>query len=283
MSHRIPLEALDRPIAFHRIFRRVGGSVNAALFLSQAHYWSQRLPDDREGWFYKSRDEWEEETTLSRYEQEGARKHLVKAGILEEKREGLPARLWFRVNHEVLAEKIVTALLGENPPTGGRETNQPDGGKPTDIHTESTAESTGRESMSADADATDALSSSELFELFWKRYPKGRGSKKASRSQWDRLKVDADLFQKILDGLAAWEKSHEWREPRYIKHCERWLRDEMWKNPPQPAEVSAPPTLRERTSPNHHGIDNFQRKWGIGPYAGAPDDADVIDVEGGPV
>lgn len=137
------LDALDRPIAFHRIFRTVSGSTVAALFLSQAWYWSKRLPDERDGWFYKTQAEWETETGLSRSEQETARRHLTRLGILEEKREGLPARLWFRIDRNRLESLIDDAIKSAGTPqSGSTEPSTPVGENPADIHTETTAETT---------------------------------------------------------------------------------------------------------------------------------------------
>lgn len=96
---------LDRPIAFHRIFGLIAGGTTEGVFLSQLYYWSQRttLPD---GWFYKTFDEWHEETLMTRREVETARKRLVAMGILQEKKEGLPCKLYYRLCHEKLAEAI---------------------------------------------------------------------------------------------------------------------------------------------------------------------------------
>jgi hypothetical protein len=58
--------------------------VTAALF-RQMTYWTNRSDDD--GWVYKTQEEWEEETGLSRYEQR-ARKKLRSIGVLLEKRKG---------------------------------------------------------------------------------------------------------------------------------------------------------------------------------------------------
>lgn len=106
-------DLMDRPIAFQRAFVRIGAGITGALMLSQAIYWSRRTTADG-GWFYKSQVEWEEETGLTRYEQEGARKALAKLGILEETRSGVPARLYYRVNPKALR----AILIGENPQTG---------------------------------------------------------------------------------------------------------------------------------------------------------------------
>ena len=101
-------DLLQRPIAFHRIFARIGGGVTAGLMLSQAWYWTPRAKK-AEKWFYKSQAEWEEETGLTRREQETARRNLKERGLIEEKLAGVPATLHFRVN----VEKLFDALCPE--------------------------------------------------------------------------------------------------------------------------------------------------------------------------
>ena len=97
---------LQRPIAFHRIFADLAGGATAGLFLSQAWYWQQR-PSDPEGWWYKTQAEWTEETGLTRYEQERARMQLKRVGILEEERRGVPAKLFYRINLDVLHSSML--------------------------------------------------------------------------------------------------------------------------------------------------------------------------------
>lgn len=135
------LPLLDRPIAFQRSFIRLNIGVTAALFLSQMTYWTNRSDDD--GWVYKTQDEWEEETGLSRYEQEGARKKLRSIGVLLEKRKGVPARLFYKVDNDVLYQALVAANKNvEKPQTGVRKTTRQVSGKPANIHTEITTENT---------------------------------------------------------------------------------------------------------------------------------------------
>src|ERR1700690_4634356 len=66
-----------RPIAFHRSLVTLTGSVPAALMLGQACYWDERT-NDPEGWFWKTRAQWENETGLTRWEQEKDRKNFQK-------------------------------------------------------------------------------------------------------------------------------------------------------------------------------------------------------------
>lgn len=84
------LDCFDRPIAFHRCFVTLTGSVTAALMLSQAVYWQKRSKHE-DGWWFKTRDDWNKETGMGRYEQESARKRLRQLGLLREDLRGWPA------------------------------------------------------------------------------------------------------------------------------------------------------------------------------------------------
>lgn len=96
------LEVFDIPVSFHRCLVPITGGVTAALMLSQAIWTTQTIERAADGWFSKLRDEWTEETGLSRWEQETARRALRSAGFLEERRVGVPAKLWFRVRPEAV-------------------------------------------------------------------------------------------------------------------------------------------------------------------------------------
>lgn len=140
------LNLLDRPIAFNRTFVDLGVGITGALMLSQCVYWSTRTKNP-EGWFYKSRDEWREETGLTRREQETARKNLRAKGFIEEEKRGVPCRVFFKLNRQALEAAVLE--LAQKRPTSRAEsaqldcTNAPDsdGGKRPTI-TESTAETT---------------------------------------------------------------------------------------------------------------------------------------------
>lgn len=104
-------DVLDRPIAFHRIYADVAGSAAGGIFLSQLVYWAKRMEGKREdGMFYKTIDEWAEETALTRYEQESARKQLKKVGVLKVKRKGVPAKLYYLVDFDAL-DRVISQLV----------------------------------------------------------------------------------------------------------------------------------------------------------------------------
>ena len=71
-------------LAIPRPYIEFMGSLDGGLFLSQLIYWSDKGAHDG-GWFYKTYLEWEEETTLSKYEISKQAGILKKKGILETK------------------------------------------------------------------------------------------------------------------------------------------------------------------------------------------------------
>jgi len=135
----------DRPIAYRPVLARVGGSVTAGIMLAQAIYWTPR-GDDPEGWFYKTQQEWEHETALTRSEWINARKALRATGVLEERLRGVPATLHYRVDLARLTELL--ADLPQCPPdrriqtSRSQQTGEPDRRKPanTPLSTETTTE-----------------------------------------------------------------------------------------------------------------------------------------------
>lgn len=100
------LQVFDLPVSFHRCLVPITGGVTAALMLSQAIWTTQGLDPALEGWFSKSQNQWTEDTGLSRWEQETARRALRKAGFLDERRAGMPSKLWYRVR----PDKVWSAL-----------------------------------------------------------------------------------------------------------------------------------------------------------------------------
>lgn len=114
------IDLLDRPIAFHPPLVDLGIGITGALMLGQALYWSRRT-NDPDGWFYKTAIEWEDETRLTRFEQEGARRRLREAGFIEEEKRGVPCKLHYRVNLPKLEAALISSL---------RKTSKLDCGKP---------------------------------------------------------------------------------------------------------------------------------------------------------
>ncbi|EJJ0154944.1 hypothetical protein NHJ42_003336 [Salmonella enterica] len=223
------LQLVDRPIAFQRSFVRLGVGITGALLLSQIVYWQNRMEGQ---WFYKTQTDLEEETGLTRYEQEGARKKLVSCGVLEEAKRGIPAKLYFRVNHERLEELLVGenqhAGMGktnkqgcgisansdaENQHAGMGKTNEQSCGNSASIHTVDYQETTQKINTenkslgaSAEADTPKVKSSTDYspaFEEAWQAYPKrsGGNNKLSAFKAWNARIKQGVKPETMLEGV----------------------------------------------------------------------------------
>jgi hypothetical protein len=101
-------ELLQRPIAYHPSFARMLGSTAAAVMLSQGLYWQARVKSI-DGYWWKTADEWEEETGLSRNEQEDARRKLRQTTFWFEELRGVPATMYYLVDKD----SLIAELSGE--------------------------------------------------------------------------------------------------------------------------------------------------------------------------
>lgn len=223
------LQLVDRPIAFQRSFVRLGVGITGALLLSQIVYWQNRMEGQ---WFYKTQADLEEETGLTRYEQEGARKKLVSCGVLEEAKRGIPAKLYFRVNQERLEELLIGknqhAGVGktnnqgcgnsassdvENQHAGMGKTNEQSCGNSASIHTVDYQETTQKINTenkslgaSAEADTPKVKSSADYspaFEEAWQAYPKrsGGNNKLSAFKAWNARIKQGVKPETMLEGV----------------------------------------------------------------------------------
>ncbi len=179
----------DKPIAFNRHYVALGCGINGALMLSQMVYWSKRTKD-RNGFFYKTQDEWEEETGLGRREQETARKKLRELGFVSEHKRGVPCKVHFKVEHDALYTALIqyaqnsqssmadsAKLECANPPNsngGKRQTN-----------TENTAETTSENTniYKGRFNFANALVSQGADQKLISEYMEVRKAKKAVNSE----------------------------------------------------------------------------------------------------
>lgn len=212
------LKVLDRPIAFQRHFVSITGTINAALMLSQAVYWSQRttLPN---GWFYKTQPEWEDETGLTRREQDGARKILLACGLIAEEKRGVPAKIHYQVQVEKLEELCTETPreIGTKQPNCTHQNAKPKAPK-RQRNTETTTETTSETSLPKDKPSVDEPSLHTLFRNDYGAYfehknkcPAPWDAKEASRlSKWMKSNptITRDQWRAILTNRARSPVGH---------------------------------------------------------------------------
>jgi len=109
------LLAQERVIRFNVNLAVITQDVKATLFASQLLYWTQHGQSviENGGWIFKTREQWEHETGLSRAEQERARSILQGLGLVEEARVGSPARNCYRIIPEALGRALAHVMRRE--------------------------------------------------------------------------------------------------------------------------------------------------------------------------
>lgn len=82
------LEDITNKIMVYKPFVCFFGSLDLAMVLSEIYVWTQitrRKYPDRQGWFYRTYDEWESRIGLNEYSIRKLTKQLVKANYIETK------------------------------------------------------------------------------------------------------------------------------------------------------------------------------------------------------
>lgn len=253
---QVLLELGDKPIAFHPVFARISGSVNAGVFMSQCLYWLRHVNRASRS-FWKTQEEWTAETCLSRKQTETARRRWRELGVLSEDRRGLPAKLWFDIDLDRLAE-LVVAEQPSLPETGNlmRSSEQPSLSESNkhyrEYESENTPESTRTKnhdrpaglSASADGARLAQSSSDREFETWWAQWgaiPGAKRSKGQAKRAWQsaRKKAESALLIRRASAYIGRCKA-DGTELRYIKHPATWLNGECWEDdlrkPPDPVD-----------------------------------------------
>jgi len=106
-----------------QLTQRLG--IRTALFLSELLFKEAGLDEGNkieDGWFYYLKEEIKERTTLSISKQETIVQKLKRKGLVEIKRKGLPARLFYRINYKGITDE----LSKENPKSRSKKTQDLD-------------------------------------------------------------------------------------------------------------------------------------------------------------
>ena len=105
----------ERHITIPKIYLEITNDYPTAALLNQMIFWSDKTKR-RDGFFYKTYKEWEEETFLSEYQVRRASNSLKELGFLEtklKKANGSPT-LHYKLDMDVLSESIVKKLKNRN-------------------------------------------------------------------------------------------------------------------------------------------------------------------------
>ena len=115
---------LESPIAYHAPLARMMKSVPCAVMLSQGMYWQKIAESQNQGWFWVTKEQWYKQTGMTDEQQELARKKLVAAEILKEKKKGIPYKLFYQIDCTKLAEQLSAFLQKEKQDEKDKETEK---------------------------------------------------------------------------------------------------------------------------------------------------------------
>lgn len=164
MNPSTMLKNTGRAIAYRPNLARLFGGVIAEIFFEQIFYWQDKA--DPVLGVYKTQEELEIETGLSRKEQETARKLLRGKGVLIETHKRLEHRMYYKIDCEKLDELLATLANDTNEHSRMPESNIRDGDKVAFVNTRDyntrlhTNTPLPPEGESADADMEDESESS---------------------------------------------------------------------------------------------------------------------------
>lgn len=114
----LSLRLIDDTVVAYRvgIAKALGDDPITALVLSQLLHWSKTdVVVKRQGWFYKTEEEFYQETAVTKERQRTARAKLQKLGILQIKQIGMPRKNWYRIEYEMLVS-VLTSKIGKLEP-----------------------------------------------------------------------------------------------------------------------------------------------------------------------
>ena len=205
----------DRVIAFHPSLARELDGIEEAIFYQQLYYWKDK-GNREDGFIHKTIEDIEEETTLTRRQQDRIRAKLVKMGWIEIKKTHAPngkPTLHYRC---LVDMTICTKRTNGNVQKVQNHLYERDKCSIAEITTEIT---------------TDTLLAD--FEAFWEQYPR-KTAKKAALLAWRRAKIAHDRVPTILGALANQKKSQQWTKDdgRFIPHAATWINQERWNDEP---------------------------------------------------
>lgn len=83
----------------------------------------------------------------------------------------------------------------------------------------------------------------ERFEAFWDYYPRGE-DRMGAVAEWDKLRPDDALIDRMARALARQMASEEWQRGIGIPYACRWLRKRRWEDVPAQLPASGPPSVQ---------------------------------------
>jgi len=113
------IQLQDKPIAYHKIYSDITGSLTSGVLLSQLLYWYKAMGGKQ---FYKTDKDFMDELSMGLWELKGAKKKLLDLGLISTERKGIPAKTYYNINiNSIIA--LITSCGKTNSPVVGKTNN----------------------------------------------------------------------------------------------------------------------------------------------------------------
>lgn len=221
-------EARDiRTITIHPWLVKLLGGLKETVFFTNIAQW---IPStDRTKEVYKSMEQIQEETGLSRKEQINARKKLRDLHVIKERHAKMEHRLYFSLNIEGIDKLLESREVpkGDVPPLEQVPKGDEVGAQRAFRYKEQ-----GSNKRIKDKGVKDIrVSQSDSFEIFYSLYPKKKSKGDALRA-WLKLKPSPELTQVIFKAVEEQKQWREWQKDggQYIPYPATWLNKMKWED-----------------------------------------------------
>jgi len=245
MQHDKFMIHLEKPILFYPQLAKLFGSINRALYWQQLYYWSDKGGRE-DGFIYKTKEDIETETCLTREQQDSCRKYFEDRNYMETKlikANGCPVlhyKLHFGLVCNALIQScIIHETLTENTtentntiPDNQISTNQEDlCGKENVVLQENKVLSP-PSSFGISADIKEEYINN-MFNKFWTLYPRKVAKHNAYKAWFKIPEVDYGaifkaISEQVTDGNQLCDTDTE--RVRFIPHPATWLNGLRWND-----------------------------------------------------
>lgn len=185
-----------------RVYLEITGDYQSAILLNQIVFWSDRTKR-KDGFFYKSYKDWEQEILLTQYQVKRATSHLKKLGLVDTKlkRANNAPTTHYKINMECLTDEIIKKL-------DNRETSQSD--------YEETKHSDYKETSQSDYKETSQSITEEYTDKHTEEYT---DKSPQSHKRYDGNSTYMKLAQRLLGHIQQ-------RDPKYKdRNMQTWADD----------------------------------------------------------
>ena len=194
------------------------GAVVLSNYIDKYQYFKNARGSSFDGWFFLRHKDVMEHLQLKENAIIAVKKWFIKLEFLIVKRKGIPAKEWFFIDFEKLADYVFQT---------SHEGLDPQKIRGLDIEK---IRGLIKETKSKEIKSNNGIVGNQ-FEIFWKSYPKKINKGKALKA-WITItnKKDKPTLDLIQKALVDQIDSDQWQVKKYIPHAATWLNQYGWLN-----------------------------------------------------